>query len=164
MTTSGALSKLIQDLKISLKTLNDDTVVKELRATLHDLKQFPNKMITTQVVEAVDLLEELNFLLKPNHMILTDHFLGLLRSLFVSLLCDKNVCGPSNLFRRLHEYQMPYCGRRAQSCRRSGQRPKITFRSYHDLTYSKSFRMLGIGSFLSSHTFLYYNIDIHQEY
>ena len=32
------------------------------------------------------------------------------------------------------------------------------------LAYSKSFRMLGTGSFPLSHTFLYCNIDIHQEY
>ena len=119
MAAAGALSKLIQDLKVSLKTLNDDTVASELRATLHDPKQLPNKMIAAQAAEAVDLLGELDLLLEPGHMILADHFLGLLRSLFVSVSGGKIICGRANLFRRLHEYQMPCCGRRAQRCRRS---------------------------------------------
>ena len=41
---------------------------------------------------------------------------------------------------------------------------KAVLKALVELAYSKSFRMLGTGSCPPLHTFLYCNIDIHQEY
>ena len=83
MAAADALSKLVRDLKVSFKSLNDDAVAKELQAALHDPKQLPDKKMAGLASEAVDLLGELDLLLEPGHMILADHFLGTSRSLFV---------------------------------------------------------------------------------
>ena len=80
MAAADALSKLIQDLKVSLKTLNDGSIAKELQDAIHDSKQLPDKAMAGLAAEAVDLLGELDLLLEPGHMVLADHFLGMLTS------------------------------------------------------------------------------------
>lgn len=76
MALQETLTKLIQDLKVSVKSFNDDAVSKELQAVLHDPRQLPERRIADLATEAVDLLGELDILLEPGHIILADHFLG----------------------------------------------------------------------------------------
>ncbi|KAL8991438.1 MAG: hypothetical protein Q9177_000150 [Variospora cf. flavescens] len=76
MALQETLNKLIQDLKVSVKSFNDDAVSKELQAVLHDPRQLPERRIADLATEAVDLLGELDILLEPGHIILADHFLG----------------------------------------------------------------------------------------
>lgn len=76
MAVVDALSKLVQDLKVSVKSLNNDAVAKDLQAVLHDPRQLPDKKVAGLAAEAVDLLGELDLLLEAGHIILADHFLG----------------------------------------------------------------------------------------
>ena len=90
MAAAEALSKLIQDLKVSLKALNDEGVAKELQVALHGSKQLPDKATAALAAEAVDLMGELDLLLEPGHMILADHFLGVSLSPTWRLLRDRS--------------------------------------------------------------------------
>ena len=85
MAAVDTLSALIEDLKVSLKTLNSDAVRTDLMAALHDTKQLPDKKMAGLAAEAVDLLGELDLLLQPGHLILADHFLGTSSLLFVHM-------------------------------------------------------------------------------
>ena len=76
MAAVDALSTLIEELKVSLKTLNSDAVRTDLMAALHNTQQLPDKKTAGLAAEAVDLLSELDLLLQPGHLVLADHFLG----------------------------------------------------------------------------------------
>lgn len=76
MALESALSELIRDLRVSVKSFNDNAVSKELQDVLHDPQRLPDKEIARLASEAVDLLGELDILLEPAHIILADHFLG----------------------------------------------------------------------------------------
>ena len=65
MTLEHTLTNLIQDLKASIKNLNDYTVVNELQTILHDPQQLPDKKIVRLAAEAVDLLGDIDLRLEP---------------------------------------------------------------------------------------------------
>ena len=76
MALESTLSKLIQDLKLSVRSFEDEDVAKELKDVLHDPQQLPDKRTASLAAEAVDLLGDLDLVLEPGHIILADHFLG----------------------------------------------------------------------------------------
>ena len=89
MAAVDALSTLIEELKVSLKTLNSDAVGTDLMAALHNTKQLPDKKMAGLAAEAVNLVGKLDLLLQPGHLVLADHFLGTsgLLSVYVLTLC-----------------------------------------------------------------------------
>ena len=72
------LSNLQQTLHASLDALKTANVAAELQGTLHDDTRLPDKAIASLASGTVDLLAEVEQLLQPAHLVLADHFLGML--------------------------------------------------------------------------------------
>ncbi|GIZ40455.1 hypothetical protein CKM354_000379200 [Cercospora kikuchii] len=71
-----ALGDLVLHLRASLKALTAPQTSTQLASGLHDTEKLPDRFLTQQASEAVDLLSELEKLLQPAHLVLADHFLG----------------------------------------------------------------------------------------
>lgn len=71
-----ALGDLVLHLRASLKALTAPQTSSQLASGLHDTEKLPDRFLTQQASEAVDLLSELEKLLQPAHLVLADHFLG----------------------------------------------------------------------------------------
>ena len=78
MAASNALHELIHGLEASLRALNEESVARELKVALHDPEKLPNRNVAGLAEKAINLLGELDLLLEPGHMVLADHFLGIL--------------------------------------------------------------------------------------
>jgi hypothetical protein len=72
------LDDLKQTLRGSYDALTSPGVAAELQETLHDDKHLPDEAIAGLASEVVDLLSMIEHLLQPGHLVLADHFLGML--------------------------------------------------------------------------------------
>jgi hypothetical protein len=75
---AAMLDDLKQILRGSYDALTSPKVAAEVQETLHDGKHLPHEAIAGLVSEVVDLLSMIEQLLQPAHLVLADHFLGML--------------------------------------------------------------------------------------
>lgn len=76
MAPHDILEKLVLDLKTSLEALQDERTWSQLQEALHDDGKLPDRKISMQSSEAIDLLHQIGQRLEPAHLVLADHFLG----------------------------------------------------------------------------------------